>query len=132
MFNPTVKDSAKAILDLCELLNCSLEEAWEKYTHPVITEQFKFEDIQKYIEENYKGKESILVPRYVLRWQKGIAQENIKVYYTYGSRNNLLEKAKVLVNDESILFVSLDKVDIVFKDVRSEKMLEMLEGRVIE
>jgi len=33
------------------MFNCSLEEAWKQWMHPVLTEQTTFEEVKKYIDE---------------------------------------------------------------------------------
>lgn len=62
--------------------------------------------------------------KYVLRWQYGLFNKDVKIHYTYGSKNTLKEKAKILAKNEKILVITLDKVDEVIKDTREEKLIE--------
>ncbi|HGM3774721.1 TPA: hypothetical protein ACKOHV_003033 [Clostridioides difficile] len=70
--------------------------------------------------------------KYVLRWQMGLLLENIKIHYTYGSKEMLRQKAEVLAKDDKILFITIDKIDEVIKDTRSQKMAEYFEGEGVE
>lgn len=69
--------------------------------------------------------------KYVLRWQKGIVNDHIKIHYTYGHINTLREKAKVLAEDDKIVYITIDKVEEVIKDTRTEKVIEFLENNTI-
>mgnify|MGYP000930260036 FL=1 len=42
---------ADALISVSSMFNCTLEEAWERYTHPIITEKFSFEEVKKYIDK---------------------------------------------------------------------------------
>ncbi|EGT5272721.1 hypothetical protein KWL13_014150 [Clostridioides difficile] len=70
--------------------------------------------------------------KYVLRWQMGLLLENIKIHYTYGSKEMLRQKAEVLAKDDKILFITIDKIDEVIKDTRSQKMAEYFEDEGVE
>ncbi|HBF1879694.1 TPA: hypothetical protein KNT26_002965 [Clostridioides difficile] len=69
---------------------------------------------------------------YILRWQIGLTVENRKIHYTYGSKNILREKAKVLAKDENIVLITIDKVDEVIKNTISEKIIERFENEGVE
>ncbi|EOY7157784.1 hypothetical protein QVA98_08970 [Clostridioides difficile] len=66
--------------------------------------------------------------KYILRWQMGLSLENRKIHYTYGSKDVLREKAKVLAKDENIVLITIDKVDEVIKNTISEKIIERFEN----
>lgn len=66
--------------------------------------------------------------KYILRWQYGLFNEDVKVHYTYGHISTLREKAKVLAKNEKILYITIDKTEEVIKDVREEKLIEYMEG----
>ncbi|HID9439647.1 TPA: hypothetical protein ACXI09_003588 [Clostridioides difficile] len=61
---------------------------------------------------------------YILRWQMGLLLENRRIHYTYGSKEMLKQKAELLAKDDKILFITIDKVEEVIKDTRSQKMAE--------
>ena len=62
--------------------------------------------------------------KYVLRWQYGLFNNEVKIHYTYGHIDTLREKAKVLAKDDKILVITIDKVEEVIKDIRNEKLIE--------
>lgn len=64
---------------------------------------------------------------YVLRWQYGLFNNEVKIHYTYGDIDTLREKAKVLAKDDKILVITIDKVEEVIKDIRDEKLIEYAE-----
>lgn len=66
--------------------------------------------------------------KYILRWQMGLLLENRRIHYTYGSKDVLREKAKVLAKDENIVLITIDKVDEVIKNTISEKIIERFEN----
>ncbi|VFC53646.1 Uncharacterised protein [Clostridioides difficile] len=70
--------------------------------------------------------------KYILRWQEGLLLENIKIHYTYGSKEMLRQKAELLAKDDKILFITIDKIDEVIKDTRSQKMMEYFEDEGVE
>ncbi|EGT4533141.1 hypothetical protein BGT96_04090 [Clostridioides difficile] len=70
--------------------------------------------------------------KYVLRWQMGLLLENRRTHYTYGSKEMLRQKAEVLAKDDKILFITIDKIDEVIKDTRSQKMAEYFEDEGVE
>ena len=61
--------------------------------------------------------------KYVLRWQYGLFNNEVKIHYTYGHIDTLREKAKVLAKDDKILVITIDKVEEVIKDIRNEKLI---------
>lgn len=58
--------------------------------------------------------------KYVLRWQYGVFAGDIRTHYTYGSLDNLRSKAKYLVENEDICYITIDEVKEVIKDIRLE------------
>lgn len=68
---------------------------------------------------------------YVLRWQYGLFNDEVKIHYTYGHKNTLREKAKVLAKNEKICYITIDKVEEVIKDTRTEKIIEYIENNTI-
>ena len=62
--------------------------------------------------------------KYVLRWQKGLLFDERKINYSCGSKEMLKQKAELLAKDDKILLVTIDKVEEVIKDTRSQKMTE--------
>lgn len=66
--------------------------------------------------------------KYVLRWQYGLFNNEVKIHYTYGHIDTLREKAKVLAKDDKILVITIDKVEEVIKDIRNEKLIEYTKG----
>ena len=69
---------------------------------------------------------------YVLRWQIGLLSGEVKMYYTYGYLSVLRDKAKSIINDDKVVFVSIDKVEEVLKDTRTEKMIEYIDNNAIK
>ena len=53
--------------------------------------------------------------KYVLRWQYGLFNNEVKIHYTYGHIDTLSDK---------ILVITIDKVEEVIKDIRNEKLIE--------
>lgn len=66
--------------------------------------------------------------RYVLRWQYGLFNNEVKIHYTYGDIDTLKEKAKVLAKDDNILVITIDKIEEIIKDTRTEKLIEYAKG----
>ena len=66
--------------------------------------------------------------RYVLRWQYGLFNNEVKIHYTYGHIDTLKEKAKVLAKDDNILVITIDKIEEIIKDTRTEKRIEYAKG----
>lgn len=58
--------------------------------------------------------------KYVLRWQYGVFAGDTRTHYTYGSLDNLRDKAKYLVENKDICYITIDKVEEVIKDIRLE------------
>ena len=61
---------------------------------------------------------------YVLRWQYGLFNSEVKIHYNYGDIDTLREKAKVLAKDDNILLITIDKTEEIIKDTRAEKLIE--------
>ncbi|HBZ0342870.1 TPA: hypothetical protein MJF96_003000, partial [Clostridioides difficile] len=55
-----------------------------------------------------------------------------KINYSCGSIENLKKKAELLAKDDKILLVTIDKVEEVIKDTRSQKMAEYFEDEGVE
>lgn len=70
--------------------------------------------------------------KYVLRWQKGLLLDERKINYSCGSIENLKKKAELLAKDDKILLVTIDKVEEVIKDTRSQKMAEYFEDEGVK
>lgn len=68
---------------------------------------------------------------HILRWQYGLFNEEVKIHYTYGHISTLREKAKALAKNDKILFISIDKVEEIIKDTRSDKFIEYVENNTI-
>lgn len=133
MFKLDLNKVAETLLSQCDLFNCSIEDAWENYIHEIITEQFTFEEVEECLKKNnYFGLKEVSEPKYILRWQRGLINDEVKLYYTYGSINTLREKAKPLANNDKIVFISIDKVEEVIKDTRSKKIMEYIENNTLE
>lgn len=66
--------------------------------------------------------------KYVLRWQYGLFNNEVKIHYTYGDIDTLREKAKVLAKDDKILVITIDKTEEIIKDTRTEKLIEYAKG----
>lgn len=64
--------------------------------------------------------------KYVLRWQRGLTNDEVKIHYTYGHIDTLREKAKMIAKDDKILFVTIDKIEEVIKDTRTEEFIRRL------
>ena len=64
--------------------------------------------------------------KYILRWQYGLLNDEIKIHYTYGHINTLREKAKVLAENEKILYITIDEVKEVIKDTREEEYFKYI------
>lgn len=62
--------------------------------------------------------------KYVLRWQYGLFNDEVKIHYAYGEKEALKEKAKLLAENEKILVITLDKVEEVIKDTRENILIE--------
>ncbi|HBF3879051.1 TPA: hypothetical protein SOL37_004124, partial [Clostridioides difficile] len=54
----------------------------------------------------------------------GLLLDERKINYSCGSIENLKKKAELLAKDDRILLVTIDKVEEVIKDTRSQKMAE--------
>lgn len=64
--------------------------------------------------------------KHVLRWQFGLKSGETKTHYTYGHINTLREKAKVLAENDKILYITIDEVKEVIKDTREQKFWELV------
>jgi hypothetical protein len=51
LFNFDISKIASTLISQSALFDCSLEEAWEKYMHPILIEQTTFEEVKNYIME---------------------------------------------------------------------------------
>lgn len=69
--------------------------------------------------------------KYVLRWQRGLTNDEVKIHYTYGHIDMLREKAKVMAQDEKILYVTIDKIEEVIKDTRTEEFIKRIKGETL-
>ncbi|MGL5715824.1 MAG: hypothetical protein ACRCX2_22570 [Paraclostridium sp.] len=69
---------------------------------------------------------------YVLRWQIGLLNDEIKIRYTYGDYDILKEKADKLKGSDNIVFISIDKIEEVIKDIRKEKLIKFLEENEVD
>lgn len=133
MFKLDLNKVAETLLKQCDLFNCPTKSAWKNYMHEIITEQYTFEEVEECLKKNnYFGLKEVSEPKYVLRWQRGLINDEVKLYYTYGSINTLREKAKPLANDDKIVFISIDKIEEVIKDTRSKKIMEYIENNTLE
>lgn len=63
--------------------------------------------------------------KYVLRWQYGVFGGETKTHYTYGGLDMLRYKAKKLAKNDKIVYITIDKIEEVIKDVRFEKAIEL-------
>ena len=63
---------------------------------------------------------------YILRWQYGVIIGQTKTHYTYGNLNMLRQKAKTLEKDDRVTYITIDKVKEVVKDIRFERLEELL------
>lgn len=63
--------------------------------------------------------------KYVLRWQYGVFAGETKTHYTYGGLDMLRYKAKELAKDDKVVYITIDKIEEVIKDVRLEKAIEL-------
>jgi len=50
-FEINIPKVADILISQCSLFNCSLEEGWKNYMHPVLTEQVTFEEVMDYIKK---------------------------------------------------------------------------------
>lgn len=86
------------------------------------------EEVLIFLSEIVKRQENKFMNEYILRWQYGLFNEEVKTHYTYGHINTLKEKAKELAKNDKILYITIDKVEEVIKDTRTKKMIEYIEG----
>lgn len=63
--------------------------------------------------------------KYVLRWQYGVFAGETKTHYTYGNLEMLRYKAKELAKNDKIVFITIDKIEEIIKDIRLEKAMEL-------
>lgn len=68
---------------------------------------------------------------YVLRWQRGLTNDEVKINYTYGHIDTLREKAKSIVKDEKVLYVTIDKIEEVIKDTRTEEFVNRIKKEIL-
>lgn len=50
-FKFDISKIANTLISQSSLFDCSIEEAWKKYMHPILTEQITFDEVKKYINE---------------------------------------------------------------------------------
>lgn len=67
--------------------------------------------------------------KYVLRWQYGVFAGETKTHYTHGSLDMLRYKAKELAKNDKIVYISIDEVKEVVKDIRLQRAEELLKIR---
>lgn len=46
----TISRVADTLVSQSGMFNCSIEEAWNTYMHPLLTESFDYEDVKSYID----------------------------------------------------------------------------------
>lgn len=63
--------------------------------------------------------------KYVLRWQYGVFAGETKTHYTYGDLDMLRYKANELAKDDKIVYITIDKIEEVIKDIRLEKAIQL-------
>lgn len=68
--------------------------------------------------------------KYVLRWQYGVFAGDTRTHYTYGSLDMLKYKAKYLVENEDICYITIDKVEEVIKDTRLEVVEKSVKSKI--
>ena len=64
--------------------------------------------------------------KYVLRWQYGVFAGETRTHYTYGNLDTLKYKAKELAKNNKIVYVTIDEVKEVIKDIRLQTAEELL------
>jgi len=52
MFKLKISKVAEVLTEQSKFFNCDLKTAWRTWMHPVITEQFTFEEVRLFIEQN--------------------------------------------------------------------------------
>jgi len=52
MFKLELSKVSKVLIEQSNIFECDLKTAWEKWMHPAITEQFTYEEVMLFIEEN--------------------------------------------------------------------------------
>ncbi|MBP3928165.1 MAG: hypothetical protein J6D47_01190 [Peptostreptococcaceae bacterium] len=64
--------------------------------------------------------------KYVLRWQYGVFAGETRTHYTYGNLDMLKYKAKELAKNNKIVYITIDEVKEVIKDIRLQTAEELL------
>lgn len=64
--------------------------------------------------------------KYVLRWQYGVFAGETRTHYTYGDLDTLKYKAKELAKNNKIVYITIDEVKEVIKDIRLQTAEELL------
>lgn len=64
--------------------------------------------------------------KYVLRWQYGVFAGETRTHYTYGNLDMLKYKAKELTKNNKIVYITIDEVKEVIKDIRLQTAEELL------
>jgi len=52
MFKLELSKVASILVEQSNIFECDLKTAWEKYMHPVITDQFTYEEVRLFVERN--------------------------------------------------------------------------------
>lgn len=64
--------------------------------------------------------------KYVLRWQYGVFAGETRTHYTYGNLDTLKYKAKELAKNNKIVYITIDEIKEVIKDIRLQTAEELL------
>lgn len=64
-----LSDVANTLVSQSSLFECTLEVAWKDWMHPIIVEQFSFEEVNEYIQSKIKLGE---------RFARGLEEEEKK------------------------------------------------------
>ena len=64
--------------------------------------------------------------KYVLRWQYGVFAGETRTHYTYGNLDTLKYKAKELAKNNKTVYITIDEVKEVIKDIRLQTAEELL------
>ena len=52
MWNFEIDKVVETVKNQMKMFNCEFDEAWNKYMHPIITEQFTLEQVKEYYLKN--------------------------------------------------------------------------------
>ena len=64
--------------------------------------------------------------KHVLKWQYGVFAGETRTHYTYGNLDTLKYKAKELAKNNKIVYITIDEIKEVIKDVRLQTTEELL------